>query len=249
MSPMSPSPESSLPVVTASDLEELSRSLPHPRASLLLTDLEKVSDSESTDVESSSQPSTRATPRSSPPDDRKDRDRVELNSGRSESATLWPVRIADESPKLLYSIWQILERQPWFLDDTLRDPFTLGSILTAPNTRVFFLGPDPRTPPEGLMYAANIIPGLSATSAIVIWGRSAARRVDLARLAAQAVVKESGLHKLYAHIAVPNTRAHSFVRKLGFSEEGLLRSALCYNNLWTDVVMYGMLASELEGTS
>lgn len=158
---------------------------------------------------------------------------------------LWPVRVSDIPPADLYALWKIVERQQWFLDDTLRDPYTLGSVLVAANSRVFFLGPRVGKP-EGLIYAYSITPGVSGITAAIVWGRNAVGQLALIRTAMLAVAKESRLHKFYAQIAVPNSRGHFLARKLGFQKEGVLREALSYNGQWTDTTLYGILCEEIS---
>lgn len=158
-----------------------------------------------------------------------------------------PTRVDRLPTQQLYYIWRQIERQPYFLDDALRDPYTLAGILMAPTSRVFLLETAPGRP-VGLMYAHNIVSGVSAATAIAIWDRAAARQHEAIRTAMAAVIRGDdyhSLHKLYAHIALPNTPAHRLAERLGFKKEGQLRSALCYSGEWTDIVVYGVLAEEL----
>jgi hypothetical protein len=157
---------------------------------------------------------------------------------------LWPVRILDLRPDELFSLWKIVDRQPFFLDDSTHDPYTLGAILTSENARVFFLGPEIRKP-DGLIYAHGITRGVSAGVAALIWGRSAVGRDDLHRLAMLAVARESNLHRFYAHIAEPNISGQRIAARLAFRREGSIRSSLCYNGVWTDIALYGLLCEEI----
>jgi hypothetical protein len=162
----------------------------------------------------------------------------------SAECEIWPVRVDQFAPAQLYRIWQRIEALPYFVDDSLRDPFTFSSILTSPSSRVFLLGSD-RDNPSGLAYAHNIVPGVSACTGIFIWGRDAHGTIEPLRNAMRALVREFSLHKFYGHIAEPNRLSHRLAKRIGFVKEGDLREALCYRGVWTDVFVYSLLASEL----
>lgn len=154
---------------------------------------------------------------------------------------LRPVFIGDLPRSEAGAIWKRIERQSWFLDDSTKDPYTLAAILAAPTSRVFLLG----DPPQGLFYAFNVLPEHSAGVAGVIWGRAAAGRSSLALDGMRAVAIRDKVHRFYANVAAPNVLGHRFCTSLGMTPQGRIIEALCYSGVWTDTVVYGVLAREL----
>jgi ribosomal-protein-serine acetyltransferase len=55
------------------------------------------------------------------------------------------------------------------------------------------------------------------------------------------------LHRVEVRAAVENTRSRAIPRRLGFSEEGVLRQAERIGDRQLDLVVYGMLAAEWAG--
>jgi RimJ/RimL family protein N-acetyltransferase len=155
-----------------------------------------------------------------------------------------PVAIVNEPDSKLWQLWRDIEPMRWFLDDTLRNPFIFRAVLSLPTTAAFYLG-EKFEEPLGLVYAHSISPGANGNVAIILWDRRAYGRDDLLQLGLKAVAYKFQLHKFYAHIAAPNTLAHRLCRRIGFTKEGDLREALCYDGVWTDVSLYGLLAKEL----
>lgn len=137
-----------------------------------------------------------------------------------------------------------IEPLDWFLDDGLRNPFVFKTILGLPTTAAFYIG-ETAEEPLGLIYAYSIAPGVSASTAIVLWDRRASGCDALIHQAMLAVSRFYNLHKFYAHVAFDNRLAHRLVRRLGFEKEGESREALCYSGAWTDVVLYGLLTRNL----
>ena len=61
------------------------------------------------------------------------------------------------------------------------------------------------------------------------------------------VFDDIGAHRLWLDVADHNERAQHVYRKLGFVEEGRLRSAARRKGDWHDLVLFGMLKSEWQG--
>ena len=163
---------------------------------------------------------------------------------------IYPFKLDQLTHAQLYSMWLKVEAMPYFLDDTLRDPFTFGAVLAAPSSRCTFIGPlRSGGDPCGILYAYAIVPNQSAGLAIAIWDRAAWGRTDLVRVGIESLVRDPrlNLHRLWATVAEPNLPAHRLMRRIGwFEKEAELRSALCYAGVWTDVAVYAALCEEIR---
>lgn len=60
------------------------------------------------------------------------------------------------------------------------------------------------------------------------------------------VFDDIGAHRLWLDVIDDNERAQHVYRKLGFVEEGRLRSASKRKGAWHDLVLFGMLKSEWQ---
>ena len=58
-----------------------------------------------------------------------------------------------------------------------------------------------------------------------------------------------GLHRIEIKAAVDNMKSQAVPRKLGFTQEGILRQAELVNNQFLDIVLYSMLQQEWQQQS
>jgi len=65
------------------------------------------------------------------------------------------------------------------------------------------------------------------------------------KLANNYVFNEMGMNRIEAIVHPLNTRAHTTLRKIGFSKEGILREYVLYHNNYWDMVLFSLLKKEI----
>ncbi len=147
-------------------------------------------------------------------------------------------------------IWEKIAAMPYFLDDTIRNPYTFEQIIGAPDTIAFLIG----RPAQGIMWAFSVTTreneageteGFHAGVAIALWGKEAMGRVDLIRAAIKSVFKSKNLHRMFALICTENAPALALAKRIDFREEGTIRQGMRYSGVWHDVAMLGLLRNEV----
>ena len=81
------------------------------------------------------------------------------------------------------------------------------------------------------------------------WGKGYA--VEATALVLETAFEKLGLNKVYCRISVDNMRAQEFSKKMGFTQEGVLRQEVLKNEEFVDFGIYSLLAEEyfrLKGT-
>ena len=147
-------------------------------------------------------------------------------------------------------IWKHVSAAPFFLDDSMRNPYLFEAAITAPNSVAFLIGGPPAL---GIAYAFGLSKhedgGASPAfgCAIALWDRAAFRCAPLIRTALASVFASHwSPHRAYALICARNALALRFAAQLGFRKEGDIREGLRYRGVWQDVTLMGLLRSELK---
>jgi RimJ/RimL family protein N-acetyltransferase len=74
--------------------------------------------------------------------------------------------------------------------------------------------------------------------------------VEAARLLQRHLIRDLGFHRLQLEVYGFNERAQAHAELSGYTREGVRRSAYRYGDGWTDGVLYGLVAEDLDdGTS
>ena len=76
------------------------------------------------------------------------------------------------------------------------------------------------------------------------WGRGFATEASLAIL--DFGFESLRLHRVYAHCVADNERSVRVLERIGMRREGRLREHVLLNGVWSDVLPYGILASEWQ---
>lgn len=84
---------------------------------------------------------------------------------------------------------------------------------------------------------------------LVIVDKSLLGRDDLMHLVISKFFNDFGLRRLQALLPVHRESAIATAERLGFTREGTLRQLLCYNGVWRDTAVLGLLRSEYEPRS
>lgn len=137
--------------------------------------------------------------------------------------------------------WEKIAKMPYFLDDSIRDPYSFETVIKSPATHAFLMG----NPAKALLYAHSITPGFQAGIAIAIWSHSAKARYEQIRQLMQAVCKADNLHRLYSLVAAPNTAAHHLHMRIGMKKDGEIKEGVCYDGQWLNAIIYGTLARDI----
>jgi len=70
--------------------------------------------------------------------------------------------------------------------------------------------------------------------------------VEAARLLQRHLIRDLGLHRLQLEIYGFNERAQAHAELSGYTREGVRRSAYRHRDGWTDGVLYGLVAEDLD---
>jgi ribosomal-protein-alanine N-acetyltransferase len=103
----------------------------------------------------------------------------------------------------------------------------------------------------GQVTVDNIVRGAMRSGHLGYWIDRAVAGRGMASLAVALVCdhafRVAGLHRLQADIRPENRPSQRLVRRLGFSEEGLLRRYLDIDGDWRDHLSFALLAEDVPG--
>ncbi len=145
----------------------------------------------------------------------------------------------------LHSLYNRLASFPYFLDDFARNPFIFEGGVIPPSLAILW-----GRPAAGFLWlhSTTTHPDTGESVgyvAIATWARSAWGRTDEIRSLLRATMRGRNLHRVTALICSENRPAKKLALRLGFVEEGCSRRALCYNGVWKDVSVFGLLREDL----
>lgn len=104
----------------------------------------------------------------------------------------------------------------------------------------------------GLVYLTDLVPSfvtnryISAQFHATMWDAKAGPRITLARAFLLKAVKVFGFHRFQCEIPLRFGGAIRVMKNIGFQQEGMLRSARRYRGQWYNVLILGLLDSEVE---
>ena len=100
-------------------------------------------------------------------------------------------------------------------------------------------------PPLRAVYMLTDVDPLGrATAHISIQDRSLYRRLDLARQALDIFFRQFNIHRITGYTPITRPLAIRFAQSIGFTVEGRMRQAACYNGRWYDVVITSLLRDQ-----
>ena len=70
--------------------------------------------------------------------------------------------------------------------------------------------------------------------------------VEAARLLQRHLIRDLGFHRLQLEVYGFNERAQAHAERSGYTREGVRRSAYRHGNGWTDGILYGFVAEDLD---
>jgi RimJ/RimL family protein N-acetyltransferase len=63
------------------------------------------------------------------------------------------------------------------------------------------------------------------------------------------LIRDLGFHRLQLEVYGFNVRAQAHAERSGYTREGVRRNAYRYGNGWTDGILYGFVAEDLDDES
>jgi hypothetical protein len=154
-------------------------------------------------------------------------------------------KILELTPQKIEEIWQKLQQIKGLFDDfaTGRIDVFLRGLLN-PATIWLELSDG-----NGIIYATDVVAGLSAQVHFVYWDRKLAPRRQFTLKCLQWLVNVADLQKVNAIIPSFCTAAIHFAKKLGFTVEGVIRRYSLNGGRLYDAVHLGMIREEvLDGS-
>jgi RimJ/RimL family protein N-acetyltransferase len=76
--------------------------------------------------------------------------------------------------------------------------------------------------------------------------RGGGAAVEAQRLLQRHLIRDLGFHRLQLEVYGFNTRAQAHAEKAGYTREGVRRNAYRYGDGWTEGVLYGFVAEDLD---
>lgn len=104
----------------------------------------------------------------------------------------------------------------------------------------------------GFVYVTDLLPSgiekrfVSATFHAITWDAKAGRRIELAKDFIGYLFKAFRFHRLQAAIPLRFGGAIRIVKRLGFKDEGVMRSARRFNGEWYGVLLLSILEDEVQ---
>lgn len=104
----------------------------------------------------------------------------------------------------------------------------------------------------GLVYMNDLVPSLTSGRYVscqfhaTMWDAKAGPRLELARAFLTKAIQVFGFHRIQCEIPLRFGGAIRVMKRIGFKEEGVLRSARRYHGEWYNVLILGLLENEVE---
>lgn len=133
-------------------------------------------------------------------------------------------------------------------------PSTLDgfTIYVTGNGAIWFEVVDEQGDQVGLVYLSELIPSLTTGRYIscqfhaTIWDAKIGPRIELARAFIIRIIQVFGFHRIQCEIPLRFGGAIRVMKRIGFKEEGILRSARRYHGEWYNVLLFGLIENEVE---
>lgn len=146
----------------------------------------------------------------------------------------------------------IFARYQTLSDDIGKDQISFFKFVTAPSTLWFEVIDVKSMQNVGFIYLSDMLRSgvedrfISATFHAITWDAKAGRRLELAQKFIQHLFKTFRLHRLTAAIPLRFGGAIRIAKRLGFKEDGVLRSARRYNGEWFGVLVLSIIENEVD---
>lgn len=151
------------------------------------------------------------------------------------------------TPKKIQQLWLAFKDNPVIFTDEVEGSFErFLTVLMDPETIWFELFDEISQAIKGVYFLTDIYPGYEATGHFAYWDRIAAGRERMVHEMMRIVFDKYNLNRMTTEIPAYQTGTIRSAEELGFVKEGLKRQAARRHGSWKDVVIMGILRSELE---
>lgn len=154
------------------------------------------------------------------------------------------------NPSKIRDLWLAFRENPVIFTDEVEGDFErFLEVITNTNSVWFEIFDELSEQCVGVYCLTDIFPGYEATGHFGFWDRVASGRERLTWQMMNLVFQTYDLNRMTAEIPAYQTGTIRTAEKLGFRREGLKRGAVKRNGEWKDLVILGILRSELAEVS
>jgi RimJ/RimL family protein N-acetyltransferase len=151
------------------------------------------------------------------------------------------------TPEKVRDLWVAFKDNPILFTDEVEGSFErFLRVLMDPQTVWFELFDEVTLETKGVYILTDIFPGYEATGHFAYWDRIAAGREKIVWEMMRIVFDKYSLNRMTTEIPAYQTGTLRSAEELGFIKEGLKRQACKRKGAWKDLVIMGILRSELE---
>jgi len=153
----------------------------------------------------------------------------------------------DMSPEKVRDIWLSYSKHAELFSDTTDGSFEIFfDVLTDPRSIWFELEDVESGMTLGVMSVSRIIPGFDAWGHFAIWNGKARGKEKIILGLMSLIFEKYRIHRMSCEIPAHQKGVSRFIKRLGFKEEGVRREGVLKKGSWVDMLMFGMVESELE---
>lgn len=157
----------------------------------------------------------------------------------------WEVREMELSPEKLMALWEMMQRFPTLFSDFTKDDIqNWVNYLTDSSTYWLELYENGQI--VGLIYFDNIQLVIDAHAHIMIFDRQISSRTPGCKLALEWMFEKFPLNRLTVEVPSIYYATIRHALRLGFKIEGKRRMAVTLNGRYSDVILLGILRSEIN---
>jgi len=151
------------------------------------------------------------------------------------------IQLLELDPDKIKKIWGYFSSISGILDDLVKDNFERFCQKFYSMDTIWLELKDG----NGLLYATDVIPHLSASVHFVYWDRKLSGREAMSLECLQWLMEVADLHKVNAWIPDFCKVAHKFAERLGFKREARIRDWSYSQGRLYDVLCFGMTKEEV----
>lgn len=100
--------------------------------------------------------------------------------------------------------------------------------------------------PVGIAHMSGVIPGYDAQGHFAVWNGKARLLEGIVLRIIEWSMERYRLHRISSEIPSYQSGTIRFVKRIGFTSEGVRREGILRKDSWADLEMFGLLRSELE---
>ena len=133
-----------------------------------------------------------------------------------------------------------------FTDEIKGDPEAFIDIMLNPRSVWLEVFSIEQNKPIGVISLNKVIPGFDAEGHFVFWDGKGRGREGLSLRVGRWLFERYNLHRVTTMIPLNQKGTIRFTERLGFRKEGVKREGTLRHGKWIDLIIFGLLHSELE---